>query len=83
MMELIKEYKETEEEIKPGDFFKNLYESSFPKIARYIKNSGGSFEDAKDIFQDAIIIYYVKRQENNFHIRISEEAYVFGISKHL
>ncbi|MEO0340327.1 MAG: RNA polymerase sigma factor [Bacteroidota bacterium] len=35
-----------------------LYEKAFPSIARLIKNMGGNYEDAKDIFHDAMVLLY-------------------------
>ena len=35
-----------------------LYKRVFPTVARYVSQRGGSLEQAQDIFQDALIIYY-------------------------
>ena len=40
--------------------FISLYKTAFPAVARYISRLGGSFDEAKDVFQDALIIYYEK-----------------------
>lgn len=65
------------------DFFESIYESSFLPVARYVSRSGGSLEQAKDIFHDAIIIYYEKCIGGNLKIEQSENAYILGIAKHL
>jgi DNA-directed RNA polymerase specialized sigma24 family protein len=58
-----------------------LYQSVFPPLCKYICKKGGSLEEAKDIFHDALIIYYEK---NAVAIAIADQkAYVFGIAKHL
>jgi DNA-directed RNA polymerase specialized sigma24 family protein len=62
--------------------FSELYESAFPVVARFVAKHGGSFDDAQDIFQDALIIYHEKQQKD-LAISESEEAYIFGIAKHL
>jgi DNA-directed RNA polymerase specialized sigma24 family protein len=62
--------------------FGELYETAFPVVARFVAKHGGSFDDAQDIFQDALVIYHEK-QQNGLALRESEEAYIFGISKHL
>jgi DNA-directed RNA polymerase specialized sigma24 family protein len=67
----------------PGEFFDSIYESAFPNVARYIQKSGGMLEDAKDIFHDALVIYYEKLIEGNLNVEKVAEAYIFGISKHL
>ena len=63
--------------------FINLYKSAFPIVARYVSKMGGSFDEAKDIFQDALVIYYEKSVENNFELKTTEKAYLLGIAKHL
>ncbi len=60
-----------------------LYKSAFPAVARYISKMGGSFDEAKDIFQDALVIFYEKAVTNTSLIKTNEKAYLLGISKHL
>lgn len=60
-----------------------FYKSAFPMVAKFISNRGGNFEQAKDIFQDAMVIWYEK-QVGNDHVDIrSQKAYLFGIAKNL
>jgi DNA-directed RNA polymerase specialized sigma24 family protein len=63
--------------------FLDLYERAFPHTARFVGKMGGSLEDAKDIFQDALVIYYEKSLQPLFITRLSAEAYILGIAKHL
>src|ERR1044071_762581 len=63
--------------------FMHLYQQAFPLVAKFVRNRGGSFEEAKDIFQDALVIYYEKLATSAMVLRYSERAYVFGIAKHL
>ncbi|WP_299580614.1 sigma-70 family RNA polymerase sigma factor [Mucilaginibacter sp.] len=60
-----------------------LYKNAFPSVAQYISKMGGSFDDAKDIFQDALVIYYEKAVASAIAINTNEKAYLVGISKHL
>jgi len=64
-------------------FFKELYEKAFPPVARFVRKMNGSFEDAKDIFHDAMVIFYEKTENESFILSTSAEAYVTGIAKHL
>jgi DNA-directed RNA polymerase specialized sigma24 family protein len=52
-----------------------LYKEVFPAVASFVSKMGGSAEDAKDIFHDALIIAFEK--EN------ADPAYIVGIVKHL
>ncbi|MET4141005.1 sigma factor [Pedobacter sp. UYP1] len=64
-------------------FFMMLYKKAFPKIARYIARNGGSLEEAQDIFQDALVIYYEKFTAIQPDIVVNDNAYLFGIAKNL
>jgi DNA-directed RNA polymerase specialized sigma24 family protein len=63
-------------------FFK-LYKQAFPLVAGHVAKMGGSFDEAKDIFQDALVLYYEKVQVPGLILTYSEKAYLFGIAKHL
>lgn len=63
--------------------FEHLYEEVFPVVADIVSRQGGSFHDAKDIFQDALIIFYEKNVSGALNVKLSEEGYIVGIAKHL
>lgn len=60
-----------------------LYKNAFPTLAKYVSKMGGSFDDAKDVFQDALVIYYEKAVNGDLSQRTGEKAYLLGIAKHL
>jgi len=64
------------------ELFISIYKKAFPVVAKYISRMGGSFDEAKDVFQDALVIYYEKTIavtiEPNNNI-----AYLMGAAKHL
>jgi len=60
-----------------------LYKSVFPAVAKYVSKMGGTFDEAKDIFQDALVAWYEKTASDSFVLRSDEKAYLFGISKNL
>jgi DNA-directed RNA polymerase specialized sigma24 family protein len=63
--------------------FSFLYASAFPAVARFISRHRGTFQDAKDIFQDALVIFYEKTKDGGAPVKVSPESYIFGIAKHL
>jgi DNA-directed RNA polymerase specialized sigma24 family protein len=65
------------------ELFTTLYQKAFPIVAKYVAKMGGSFDQAKDIFQDALVIYYEKVLSNSITLQSSENAYILGIAKHL
>ncbi|HVS93458.1 MAG TPA: sigma-70 family RNA polymerase sigma factor [Mucilaginibacter sp.] len=63
--------------------FIDLYKSTFPAVARYVSKMGGTFDEAKDIFQDALVIWYEKTVAGDITLKTNEKAYLTGIAKHL
>ncbi len=61
----------------------HLYLSVFPAVAAYIRSKGGTLDEAKDIFQDALVIYYEKAIAGKVVIEHSEKAYLLGVTRHL
>ena len=60
-----------------------LYRKAFPLVARYISKTGGTLEEAKDVFHDALVIYMEKTAASGISLTHSENSYIFGIAKHL
>lgn len=74
------------EKIKPvtrEEQFIHLYETAFPSVASFVKKMNGSFDEAKDVFQDALIIYYEKTTTAGFLPDQNEAVYIKGIARHL
>jgi DNA-directed RNA polymerase specialized sigma24 family protein len=63
------------------ELFTGLYKKAFPAVAKYISRMGGSFDEAKDVFQDALIIHYEKSITAT--ALYNETAYLVGTAKHL
>ena len=59
----------------------DLYQRVFPAVARYVNRRGGSLEQAQDVFQDALILYY-ERTASATDPPEQEEAYLMGIARH-
>lgn len=63
--------------------FEKLYLDMFPRVARYISKRGGSFDEAKDIFQESVVIYYEKMTGSGVDVVQHTDAYLMGIARHL
>lgn len=60
-----------------------LYQEVFPMLARFVNKRGGSLDQAKDIFHDALVIWYEKSEGGNDDFVSSDKAYIYGIGRHL
>lgn len=57
------------------------YEEVFPLVAAYVQRQGGSLEEAKEVFQETIVLYYEKLVRADFRPATSDRAYLVGIAK--
>lgn len=64
-------------------FFLTLYQKAFPAVAQYISTRGGTFEEAKDVFQDALLLYYEHILKSDDRQVQNEQGYLLGIARHL
>ena len=60
-----------------------LYKSHFSSIQHFVLNNNGSFDDARDVFQEAMITLYEKVQSDSFVLTCQIKTYLFSICKHL
>jgi RNA polymerase sigma factor (sigma-70 family) len=60
-----------------------LYENTFPAVARMVQRGDGDLEDAKDVFHDALLILKEQHAKPGFELQKSQEAYLFGVARHL
>ena len=64
--------------------FIDLYQRAFPAVARFVSRHGGTLEEAQDIFQDTLVIYYEQTVAKTPEAPRShhEAAYLLGIARH-
>lgn len=60
-----------------------LYKIHYPAIKKLITKNQGTANDAKDIFQDAIIIFYKQTRKEEFQLRSSIQTYLYSVSRNL
>jgi len=61
----------------------DLYQNCFPVVARFVSQLHGTFADAKDIFQDALVIYLARSGREDLADVDHPQRYLLGIAKHL
>ena len=52
-----------------------------PKVERMVRNHGGTRADAKDLFQDALIILLGKAKDEGFTLTCSISTYLYAICR--
>ena len=71
--------------IKNGDnkALELLYKSHFKPINFLVLNNNGTEDEAKDIYQEAVILFYEKMKDNSFELTCSIATYLYAICKRL
>ena len=59
-----------------------LYVETFPAVAAYISRRGGTQEDARDVFHDALVAYIEKTGTQQAAVN-NRQAYLLGTAKNL
>lgn len=60
-----------------------LYQQHFQAIKNFVLKNSGSLAEANDLFQDALVIFYVKVRKGEYRNTSSLKTYLFGIAKNL
>lgn len=58
-----------------------LYRDAFPDFARLVRRMGGSLEEAKDCFHDALLIYMEREATGTLHLQSSPKGYLLGTAR--
>ncbi len=60
-----------------------IYRENFNMVQAFILNNNGSYDDARDIFQEAMIALYEKAQSESFVLTCQIKTYVYSICRRL
>lgn len=60
-----------------------LYKSYFPMIQHFIYNNNGEDQDAKDIYQESIIILIENLQKEEFQLKCKVKTYLYSVCRRL
>lgn len=60
-----------------------LYVGYFPMVLQFILNNSGDEDDAKDVYQEAIIVLYNKIRTGNFELSSKLKTYIYSVSRRI
>ena len=60
-----------------------IYKANFNMIQSFVVNNNGSYDDARDVFQEAMIALYEKAQGESFVLTCKLNTYIYSICKRL
>lgn len=60
-----------------------IYKDNYNMVQALVINNSGTADDAKDIFQEAIIVLYEKVQSGSFELNCQIKTFVYSVSRRL
>lgn len=60
-----------------------IYSRHFPMVQSLIINNNGSSEDARDIFQEAMIVLYDRSMSPDFQLQCQLKTYLYSVCRRL
>lgn len=60
-----------------------LYAAYFPMVLQFILNNNGDEDDAKDVYQEAIIVLYNKVKSGSFELSSKLKTYIYSVSRRI
>ena len=60
-----------------------IYATHYGMIQSMIINNNGSADDARDIFQEAMIVLYEKSRSGSFELHCQLKTYIYSVSRRL
>jgi len=64
-----------------NDVLNYIYKKFFPSICNFIENNNGNEEDARDLFQEAVIVIYRKMKKEPLALSCNFKTYIYSICR--
>jgi RNA polymerase sigma factor (sigma-70 family) len=65
------------------DALNKLYTGYFPMVLQFILNNNGDEDDAKDVYQEGIIVLYNKIKGGNFELSSKLKTYIYSVCRRI
>lgn len=71
--------------VRSGDerALERLYRLHYPMVAQLVRTNSGSDDEAKDVYQEAIIVFYEKVQQPEFVLTCQVKTYLYAVARRL
>ena len=60
-----------------------IYKDNFSMVQAFILNNNGSYDDARDIFQEAMVTLYEKAKSESFVLTCQIKTYIYSVCRRL
>ncbi len=65
------------------EILNRLYSTYFPMVLQLVLNNNGNEDDAKDVFQESVIVLYNKVKTGNFELNSKLKTFIYSVCRRL
>ena len=65
------------------EIIESIYASHYNMVQSLVINNSGSYDDARDIFQETMIVLYEKARSGSFELNCQLKTYIYSVSRRL
>lgn len=65
------------------DIIEAIYRDNYPMIQAFILNNSGNSDEARDIFQEAMIVLYEKATSEEFELNCQLKTFIYSVCRRL
>lgn len=65
------------------DALKQVYRQHYQMVVHLVMNNGGSLQEAKDVYQETLIVFYEKVKEESFELNCRIKTFIYSVSRRL
>ena len=69
--------------LKDPQAFRYMYSMYFGMVSYFVQKNSGNEEDAKDVFQDALVVLYEKTLNANFSLHCSLKTFLYSVCRNI
>lgn len=62
---------------------KQIYQQSLPEVIKYVKKNSGNAEDAKDVFQEGIMVVYRKVKTGTLELTTDFHVFLYQVCRRI
>lgn len=67
--------------LRDDHYLRSLYDDLLPQLERHVSANSGEVSEAKDLFQESMIILFKKCHDPNFELTVKVETFLYSIAK--
>lgn len=60
-----------------------IYRDNYPMVQSFVLNNSGNTDDARDIFQETMVVLYEKSKQESFSLNCQIKTYVYSVCRRL